>query len=308
MRPAGAAAPAEVEAPRLSAVLREVVSPDARLKELYAGAPWSEGPAWWRGSLFFSDQLCRRVLRWHPDGSVGTLVDPADFPNGHAVTPDGRLVQCEHARRAITEVHADGSTTVLVRHHDGRRLNSPNDVTTSRDGSIWFTDPTFGITDPTQGYPAVPEQQHTSVYRLRPGGAAEPMAELDQPNGLAFSPDESLLYVSQTPPGGDARIDVFDHDAATGRLSGRRTFARVPQGIPDGFLVDAAGRLWTSATGAVHVYGPDGSRLGHVPVPGTASNLALDDTGRRLFITGDRLWGLALDGGSVVGSDPAVAH
>lgn len=165
---------------------------------------------------------------------------------------------------------------------------------------MWFTDPVFGLTQPDQGYPDDPELDHTSVYRLDPDGTLARMVDLDQPNGIAFSPDESVLYVSQTPPDGPSQIVAFDHDTVTHELTGRRPFATVPDGIPDGFPVDADGRLWTSATGAAHVFASDGRPLGTIPVPGTVSNLALGTARRRLFLTGDALWGIALDGGRMV--------
>lgn len=299
MREPGPGERVSVEPPLRRGPLRDVLAPNARLECLYDQATWTEGPIWWNDRLVFSDVVGRRVLAWSPDGSVRTLVDPSAFANGHAVTHDSRLIQCEHGRRAVCEVHPDGTTTVLVTHVDGRRLNSPNDVTVARDGAIWFTDPTFGLTQPAEGYPGPPDLDHTSVYRFEWSGDLRRMADLDQPNGLAFSPDERILYVSQTPPGGDAEIAAFAHDPATHALSDRRCFATVPDGVPDGLTVDDRGWLWTSSGSGVVIIDADGHHLGHIGVPDAVSNCTFDPQGTQLFMTGQKyLWRIELGGPS----------
>lgn len=299
MRPPGPATPADAAPPlRDTSALRDVISPAARLVCAYDGATWTEGPAWWDDRLVFSDVVGRRVLAWAKDGSVHTVVDPSEFANGHAVDTRDRLIQCEHGRRAISAVRADGHTQVLVDHFEHKRLNSPNDVIVARDGAIWFTDPIFGLNQPAQGYPQEPELDHTSVYRFDADSATiTRMADPDGPNGLQFSPDESLLYVSQTPPDGVVEIAAFDHDPITHALTGRRRFATVPDGIPDGFHVDSRGWLWSSSAAGVIVFSSDGDVLGSIPVPDTVSNCTFDPSERQLFMTGSSyLWMLNLDG------------
>ena len=148
----------------------EVLGPDAALLSLYDQALFSEGPVWWpaRDMLVWSDIEGRRVLGWNPDGAVDVVLDATPFTNGNAVDGEGRLLHCEHCRRCISRTDADGATTVLVAEYGGRRLNSPNDLVVHADGSIWFTDPTYGIQNPKQGCPAEPELDHRSVYRCDP--------------------------------------------------------------------------------------------------------------------------------------------
>ena len=289
----------QIDDPRLA----EVLAPDAPLLNLYAGTLHAEGPIWHpsRQRLYWSDVPNRRLLQWQPDGMVTVAIDATAFMNGNALDAQGRLVHCEHGRRCISRSEADGRVVPIVSHYEGRRINSPNDVTVAADGAIWFTDPIFGILMPNQGSLAEPELDHRSVYRFDPvGGALRRMADFEQPNGLFFSPDGRILYVSDTslslreiPPGdyvGDKHeIIAFDVDA-DGSLSNRRFFCHTDHGYPDGFCVDSRGWVWTTAGDGIHVWSADRERLGYISTQRVASNCAFGgESMRRLFIAASDL-------------------
>ena len=268
----------------------------ARLDRLWTGARWAEGPVWFGdlNCLLFSDIPNQRILRWSPDaldgGGVSVFRAPSNFANGHTRDRQGRLVSCEHGTRRVTRTEPDGAITVIADRYQGKRLNSPNDAVVHSDGSIWFTDPTYGIMSDYEGYRADPEQGARHVFRCDPAtGAIETMVDdFAQPNGLAFSPDETRLYVADSAASHDSsvprHIRVFDVVGA--RLRNGRAFAEIDQGIPDGIRVDSAGNLWSSAGDGVHCFAPDGTRLGKVLVPETVSNLCFGGPRRnRLFIT-----------------------
>lgn len=300
----------QVHDPRLA----EVLSPDAPLLCLHEGTVHGEGTVWDAagGRLVWSDVSNRRVLGWCPDGRVEVLMDGTQFVNGNAFDAEGRLVHCEHGRRCISRSPAgplaDGGAAPIVTHYEGRRLNSPNDVVVAADGAIWFTDPTFGLLVPSQGSLAEPELDHRSVYRFSPqDGSLRRMADFEQPNGLAFSPDGRTLYVSDTglslreipgPDDGEAHEVVAFDVAGDGALYGRRFFCRTEHGVPDGLKVDPRGWVWTTAGDGVHVLAPDGTRLGFIATPQVSSNCAFGGPGmRRLFIAAtDRLLAIDLRG------------
>jgi gluconolactonase len=274
----------------------EVVGDAAELLSLYDQALFSEGPVWWpaREMLVWSDIEGRRVLGWRPDGTVEVVLDATPFNNGNAVDAGGGLLHCEHGRRCVSRTGPDGATTVLVDRYQGRRLNSPNDLTAAGDGSIWFTDPTYGIQNPRQGCPAPPELDHRSVYRFDPAsGELARMADLCQPNGIAFSPDGGVLYVSDTDL---ERHQILAFDVGADRtLTGRRVFRTIEPGVPDGFCVDKRGWLWSSSGSGVQVFSASGEPLGLIPTPHTCSNCTFAPGGRRLFITGEEsLWAIDL--------------
>ncbi len=289
----------QIDDPRLA----EVLSADAPLLCLYEGTLHGEGPVWdpAAGRLAWSDVPNRRLLGWHPDGHVEVLIDGTYFMNGNALDAEGRLVHCEHGRRCISRspagplTDAHGGAEPIVTHYEGRRLNSPNDVTVAADGAIWFTDPTFGLLMPSQGSLAEPELDHRSVYRFDPrDGLLRRMADFEEPNGLAFSPDGHTLYVSDTAlslgeipgpqTGSTHEIIAFDV-AADGTLSGRRFFCHTDHGYPDGFAVDPRGWVWTTAADGIHVLASDRTRLGYIPTPQTSSNCCFGGPGgRRLFV------------------------
>ncbi|WP_236960636.1 SMP-30/gluconolactonase/LRE family protein [Methylobacterium durans] len=274
----------------------------AQLCSLYDQAVFSEGPVWWpaREILVWSDVEGRRVLGWHPDGRVEVVVDATPFTNGHTIDVAGNLIHCEHGSRGLSCTTPDGRTTVLVRDYDGRRFNSPNDVTCAPDGALWFTDPAFGLHSPRQGALDEPELDHRSVYRFDPQtGQVERMADFEQPNGLAFSPDGSTLYVSDTSQAlGGTRHEIQAFDVTEGgRLSARRLFAVIEPGVPDGFRVDQRGWIWTSSGAGVQVFSDRAEKLGLIPTPQAATNCAFGSGERRLFITAQQhLYAIDLGG------------
>jgi gluconolactonase len=264
----------------------------AHLERLYTGCRWAEGPVWFKDGdfLLWSDIPNHRIMRYLPDGSVSVFRDYSNFSNGNTRDRQGRLVTCEHGLRRVTRTEYDGSITVLTDSYGGKRLNSPNDVVVHSDGSVWFTDPTYGIMTDYEGYKAEPEQATRNVYRLDPrtGDLAPVVTDFVQPNGLAFSPDEKLLYIADSGSSHDATVPralrVFNVEA--GRLTGGREFCRLPDGVPDGLRVDVEGNVWTSGGSSVHCYAPDGTLLGRINVPETVSNLTFGGPrGNRLFIT-----------------------
>ncbi|MEY4779910.1 MAG: hypothetical protein RLZZ607_1223 [Pseudomonadota bacterium] len=266
----------------------------SRLEKLYGGCRWAEGPVWFNdlGCLLWSDIPNQRILRYCANPLMGDGVSvfrtQSNFANGHTRDRQGRLVSCEHGARRVTRTEVDGSLTVLVDRFQGKRLNSPNDVVVHSDGSIWFTDPTYGIMSDYEGYRATPEQPVHGVYRIDPSGAVTLVADdFAQPNGLVFSPDESKLYIADSAyshdPSAPRHIRVFDVKA--GKLSNARVFAEIDAGLPDGIRVDVEGNIWSSAGDGVHCFAPDGTRLGKIFVPETVANLTFGGPMRnRLFI------------------------
>jgi gluconolactonase len=223
-------------------------------------------------------------------GAVGPFRQPAGYTNGHTVDRAGRLVSCEHGNRRVTRTEHDGSITVIADRFEGKRLNSPNDVVVKSDGSIWFTDPDYGIESDYEGHRAESEIGACYVYRVDPhDGVCRVVADdFDRPNGLAFSPDERVLYISDTghsrSPDGPPHMRAFDV-SEEGPLRGGRVFARCTVGSFDGFRLDEAGRIWTSAGDGVHCYHPDGTLIGKVLVPEDVANVVFGGPKRnRLFI------------------------
>ncbi|MCW5631727.1 MAG: SMP-30/gluconolactonase/LRE family protein [Rubrivivax sp.] len=273
---------------------RALAFPNVHLEKLYTGCRWAEGPAWFAAGryLVWSDIPNDRMLRWDDtDGSVSVFRQPAMNTNGHTVDREGRLVSCEHRGRCISRTGFDGRREVLAERYQGRRFNSPNDVVVKSDGSIWFTDPSYGIDSDYEGDAAAGEIGGSHVYRLDPASGRVDIVADDfvQPNGLAFSPDEALLYLVDT--GLTHRADGPHHVrrfavAPDGRsLSGGEVFATCPAGLYDGLRVDAAGHLWLSAGDGVHCHAPDGTLLGRIRVPETVANLCFGGAKlNRLFI------------------------
>jgi gluconolactonase len=263
---------------------------------LWTGADFGEGPAWFPASrsLVWSDITNDRLLRYDDcTGRVGVFRSPSGFANGNSVDREGRLVTCEGGGRRVTRTGHDGAISVVADRYRGMRLNSPNDVVVRSDGSIWFTDPSYGVDEAKFGGGGASEIGGQNVYRVDPGTAAVELVCDDflQPNGLAFSPDERLLYVTETggthDPGLPFTMRVYEV-SERGRLTGGRLFATCPSGVFDGFRVDEAGNVWTSGGAGVHCYHPDGTPLGAIRIAGQqVTNLVFGGPARRrLFITG----------------------
>ena len=268
--------------------------PYVHVEKLYTGCRWAEGPAWLAAGryLVWSDIPNDRVLRWdETDGSVSVFRQPAMNSNGHTVDRQGRLISCEHRTRCVSRTEFDGSRTVLADRYEGKRLNSPNDVVVKSDGSIWFTDPSYGIDSDYEGDAAPGEIGANNVYRIdvSSGRVALMASDFVQPNGLAFSPDESLLYVADTGlthrANGPHHVRRFKVAADGGPLSGGEVFATCAVGLHDGFRVDVHGNLWLSAGDGVHCISSDGTLLGKVRIPESVANVCFGGPKRnRLFI------------------------
>lgn len=273
---------------------RGLVFPNVHVEKLHAGSRWAEGPAWFAAGryLVWSDIPNDRMLRWdETDGSVSVFRQPAMNTNGHTVDLHGRLVSCEHRGRCVSRTEHDGSRTVLAAHIDGKRLNSPNDVVVKSDGSIWFTDPSYGIDSDYEGDAAPSEIGACRVYRIAPDGSrVDKVADgFVQPNGLAFSPDESVLYIADTgathQPGGPRHIRRFTVAGDGQRLSGGEVFAESTNGLFDGFRIDSQGHLWTSAGDGVHCYTAAGDLIGKILLPEAVANVCFGGAKlNRLFI------------------------
>jgi gluconolactonase len=272
---------------------RRLAFGNVHLEKLYTGCRWAEGPAWFAAGryLVWSDIPNDRMLRWdETDGSVSVFRQPAMNTNGHYVDLEGRLVSCEHRGRCISRTEHDGHRTVLAAHIDGNRFNSPNDLVVASDGSIWFTDPSYGIDSDYEGDAGPSEIGAQRVYRIDAARREVTVVADDfvQPNGLAFSPDESLLYIVDT--GLTHRVDGPHHVrrfkvGANGTLSGGEVFAVCGAGVYDGLRVDVHGNLWLSAGDGVHCHASDGTLLGKVRVPETVANVCFGGAKlNRLFI------------------------
>ncbi|MGE3797900.1 MAG: SMP-30/gluconolactonase/LRE family protein [Thermomicrobiales bacterium] len=268
-----------------------LVKQTAKVEKLFEGCRWAEGPAWFAAGryLVWSDIPNDRIMRWdETSGQTSVFRQPAGYTNGHTVDRQGRLVSCEHGGRRVTRTEHDGSVTVIADHYRDKRLNSPNDVVVKSDGSIWFTDPAYGIDSDYEGHKGESEIGGCYVFRVDPESheCEAVVTDLNRPNGLAFSPDESLLYVVDTGASRPKPMYVYDVDAA-GALSDRRLFATASVGTFDGFRLDTEGRIWTSAGDGVHCYDPDGTLLGKVLVPEVVANVEWGGAKlNRLFICG----------------------
>lgn len=257
------------------------------VERLWTGGRWLEGPAWFGAGryLLFSDIPNNRLMRFdETDGSVSEFRNPSSNCNGNTVDNQGRLVTCEHLTRRVTRTEHDGAITVIADSYNGKRLNSPNDVVVRRDGTIWFTDPSYGIMTDYEGDRAEMEQDGCHVYCVDPssGAITRVTDDFDKPNGLAFSPDEKTLYVADS--GAPKHIRKFGVDGT--KLADQGVFATCTAGLFDGFRVDRSGRIWSSATDGVHCLDPDGTLIGKVRIPELVSNVCFGGAKRnRLFIT-----------------------
>ena len=260
---------------------------NCRIEKLHTGTRWAEGPCYFAdtGVLIWSDIPNNRMLRYIDGLGVDVFRQPSHCSNGNTRDRQGRLVTCEHETRRVTRTEWDGSVTVLADRYQGRRLNSPNDVVVKSDGSIWFTDPPYGILSDYEGKKSASELDGNYVFRIDPATLALSLvaSDFDKPNGIAFSPDESRLYVVDS--GRPRHMRVFDVVDGV-RLSGGRVFAECDAGTFDGFRCDTEGNVWTSTKAGVNCYAPDGELLGKIRLPEAVSNVTFGGPKRnRLFMT-----------------------
>jgi gluconolactonase len=284
----------------------------AKVERLATGCRWAEGPVWFGDGRYvlWSDIPNNRVMRWDEEtGQASVFRKPSNFENGHTRDRHGRLLSCEHGGRRITRTEYDGTITVLADRYEGKPLNSPNDIVCKSDGSIWFTDPNFGILGYYEGYVARTELP-TNVYRLDgiTGQLSVVAGDITRPNGLAFSPDESRLYLVESGP--PRHIHVYDVTDGGTHLANRRKHIEVGQGTPDGFRCDVDGNLWCGwgmgqdGLDGVHVFNPDGKLIGQINLPERCANLCFGGTYRnRLFMAASTsLYSLYVNTQGVAGS------
>jgi gluconolactonase len=267
-----------------------------RVERLWTGARWSEGPAWFAAGryLVWSDIPNNRMLHYfEPSGQVSVFRQPSNNSNGNTVDNQGRLVTCEHLTRRVTRTEADGSVSILADKWNGKRLNSPNDAVVKSDDSVWFTDPAYGIDSDNEGDRAPQEIDGCHVYRVDPrtGEVVRLIDNMVRPNGLAFSPDERLLYVVDTGAthveNGPRHIRRFSVASDGKSVKGGEVFAESTAGLFDGLRVDSDGRVWTSTAEGVHCYDPDGTLIGKILIPEIVANVTFGGAKRnRLFICG----------------------
>lgn len=265
---------------------------NAPVKQIATGFDWVEGPVWFGDAncLLFSDIPNNRIMRWIPGVGTSVYREPSNYANGHTRDRQGRLISCEHGARRVTRTAADGSVTVIADSFEGKRLNSPNDVVVKSDGTIWFTDPHYGIKTNYEGFKSEQELP-CQVYRVDPatGDIDAVLTDFACPNGLAFSPDEDKLYVADTgvifDENAERHIRVFDVDA-NNRLSGGAVFHKISEGFSDGFRLDSDGNVWSSAADGVHCINRAGALIGKILVPELVSNVCFGGRSKhQLFIT-----------------------
>ena len=266
----------------------------AHIERLWTGSRWAEGPAWFAAGnyLLWSDIPNNRMLRWDGnDGHVSTFRTPSNNSNGNTVDTQGRLVTCEHLTRRVTRTEHNGSITVLADNYQGVRFNSPNDAVAHTDGSIWFTDPSYGIMTNYEGEKATPEMD-CHVYRIDVDGSVTRVIDnMAKPNGIAFSPDGDAIYVSDTGASHDPSLtpDIKRYTLSADKktVTGSSVFAECTAGMFDGFRFDEDGRLGASAADGVHCYAPDGTLIGRLQIPEFVANVEFGGAKRnRLFICG----------------------
>ncbi|MEN8195076.1 MAG: SMP-30/gluconolactonase/LRE family protein [Pseudomonadota bacterium] len=272
---------------------RDRIHRNAFIETIATGMLWAEGPVYFGDGnyLIWSDIPNNRMMRWLPGTGVEVYRADSNYANGNTRDCQGRLVSCEHGGRRVTRTEYDGTIAVLADNYQGRKLNSPNDVVVKSDGSVWFTDPPYGILSDYEGNRAEMELDGCYVFRVDPetGGVDIVVDDMVKPNGLAFSPDESILYVADSgvshDPDGPHHIRAYD--VCDGQeLANGRVFAEIDPGLPDGFRLDTDGYLWTSARDGVHCYAPDGTLMGKILTPERVSNLTFGGPKKnRLFMT-----------------------
>ena len=275
----------EIQAEVYGDGIRQFVAEGTTLEQIATGFGFTEGPIWCGDYLLFSDIPQNRIVRWQMRSEgpeVTTFRSPSGNSNGLTLDKSGRLIACEHSTRRVTRTEVDGTVSVLAERYDGRRLNSPNDVVVRSDGSVYFTDPPYGLGE-TAAWKEIP---FNGVYRITPDGELVLLVDdFDRPNGLAFSPDEAILYVNDTVR---RHIRAFDV-SAEGDISNGRVFIEMQSpkdGVPDGMKVDQEGNVYCTGPGGIWIMDPDGKQLGSIILPELPANLAWGDPDwQTLYIT-----------------------
>ncbi len=255
-----------------------VIAPGAKVEKVAGDFGFIEGPVWRKeGYLLFTDIPRNRIMKWHPKDGVAVFREPSEQANGLAVDAKGRLVACEHKARRVSRTEADGKVTTLVDKFEGKRLNSPNDLAFGRDGSIYFTDPPYGLPQQKEGK----EVDFNGVYRLNPKGDLTALVkDFERPNGIAFSPDRKTLYVADA---AKRHVRAFDVKA-DGTLANDRVFAEVRG--PDGIKVDVKGNVYSTGVGGVWVFDKQGKKLGVIATPEMPANCGFGDADfKTLYMT-----------------------
>lgn len=285
---------------RLQPEFDALVPRDAQIEKLSSGFIFTEGPLWRpSGVLWFSDVPGNVVRQWSPDGTVKELLRPGGYdgnslpaggfigPNGMTAGPDGSVMLCQHGNRRIVRIAPDMSVTPLVDHFNGKKLNAPNDLVYRADGTLFFTDPPYGL--PKGDDDPMKELPFNGVFRLKGGMLDVIITDMTRPNGLAISPDEKTLYVANSDD--NKRLWMRYDLAADGRVSNGRVFVDVGDstdgGLPDGMKLDADGRVWATGPGGVWVFRPDGTHLGTIKLPEQPANCGWGDDGRSLYMTAE---------------------
>lgn len=285
----------------------QLLLPESKLEKLATGGIWVEGPIYFYNDgdefVVWSDIPNNRMLKWSPKEGMSVFRQPSNFSNGNYRDHQGRLITCEHGNRRVSRTEHDGTVVTLVDRYHGMRFNSPNDVVIKSDETIWFTDPAYGILAGTkEGTPSPHEVPGDFVYRFDPATNDLTIVASDfvKPNGLAFSPDEQRLYVSDTggshDPHGNHHVRVFD--VVDGKkLANGRLFVEINPGLPDGFRFDYQGYLYISSGDSIQVYTEQREKLGRILIPETVSNCTFGGKDKnRLFITaGTSLYAITLN-------------
>lgn len=296
------AKPTSAKIVRLDPRFDKLVPKSAVLEKIAENLVWTEGPVWNRkdGYLLFSDIPNNAIMQWKPRGPLSVFLKPSGYtgttpfegtePGSNALTYDssGRLVMCEHGDRRVSRLEANGSKTTIADRYQGKRFNSPNDLVYKSNGDLYFTDPPYGL--PKRFDDPHRELGFNGVFRVTPSGQVTLITkELNAPNGIAFSPDEKILYVSNS----EARHAIWmaydvksDGTIGTGRIFYDATaWTKDGKGVPDGMKVDKGGNLFGSGPGGMHVFAPDGTHLGYFAFDVAASNCAFGNDGSTLYIT-----------------------